>query len=151
MGYGPAPFGLASTPERKHHPGKWKRYSANSQQKGKKIVHVPVHPIVKAILNSYGDNPPKVITNQKFNEALKEIAGAAELGKISISGSIVETLNRDNLSDASVTTSTPLAKNPYTKSLLYDVSISQIPPFQHRLTKISFKLKITIQYFLLHQ
>jgi integrase len=61
-----------------------------AQQKGKKIVHVPVHPIVKAILNSYGDTPPKVITNQKFNEALKEIAGAAELGKISIAGTIVE-------------------------------------------------------------
>lgn len=67
-----------------------------AQQKGKKIVHVPVHPIVKAILNSYGDNPPKVITNQKFNEALKDIAGTAELGKISIGGSIVE--KRDHIS-----------------------------------------------------
>lgn len=67
-----------------------------AQQKGKKIVHVPVHPIVKAILNSYGDNPPKVITNQKFNEALKEIAGAAELGKISVGGSIVE--KKDHIS-----------------------------------------------------
>lgn len=61
-----------------------------SQPKGKKVVHLPVHPIVKAILNSYGDNPPKVITNQKFNEALKDIAGAAELGTIAIKGSIVE-------------------------------------------------------------
>lgn len=67
-----------------------------SQQKGKKIVHVPVHPIVKAILNSYGDNPPTVITNQKFNEALKDIAGAAELGRISIGGSIVE--KKDHIS-----------------------------------------------------
>jgi integrase len=61
-----------------------------SQQKGKKIIHVPVHPIVKAILNKYGDNPPKVITNQKFNEALKDIGESAKLGRISIGGKLVE-------------------------------------------------------------
>ncbi|MFZ6010161.1 MAG: phage integrase SAM-like domain-containing protein [Bacteroidota bacterium] len=61
-----------------------------SQQKGKKIIHVPVHPIVKAILNKYGDNPPVVITNQKFNEALKDIGEAAKLGRISIAGKLVE-------------------------------------------------------------
>lgn len=61
-----------------------------SQQKGKKIIHVPVHPIVKAILNKYGDNPPKVITNQKFNEALKDIGESAKLGRISVGGRLVE-------------------------------------------------------------
>lgn len=61
-----------------------------SQQKGKKIIHVPVHPIVKAILNKYGDSPPKVITNQKFNEALKNIGESAKLGRISIGGKLVE-------------------------------------------------------------
>jgi integrase len=60
------------------------------QQKGKKIIHVPVHPIVKAILNKYGDNPPKVITNQKFNEALKDIGESAKLGRISIGAKLVE-------------------------------------------------------------
>jgi|GEM_PF-535322 len=60
------------------------------QQKGKKVVHLPVHPIVKSILNTYGATPPQVITNQKFNEALKEIGEKAKLGKISIGGQIVE-------------------------------------------------------------
>jgi integrase len=60
------------------------------QQKGKKIVHLPVHPIVKFILHKYGDNPPKVITNQKFNEALKAIGEKAKLGKISIGGKTAE-------------------------------------------------------------
>lgn len=60
------------------------------QQKGKKMVHLPVHPIVKSILNRYGDEPPQVITNQKFNEALKAIGEKAKLGKISIDGKIME-------------------------------------------------------------
>lgn len=61
-----------------------------SQQKGKKVVHLPVHPIVKAILNKYGDNIPKVITNQKFNLFLKTIGEKAKLGRITIKGNIVE-------------------------------------------------------------
>lgn len=60
------------------------------QQKGKNIIHLPLHPIVKSLLNKYGDEPPKVITNQKFNEALKEIGLKAELGRISLGGKIVE-------------------------------------------------------------
>ncbi|WP_276374310.1 site-specific integrase [Chryseolinea sp. H1M3-3] len=61
-----------------------------SQQKGKKIVHLPMHPIVKSILNKYGDNIPKVITNQKFNLFLKTIGEKAKLGRITIKGNIVE-------------------------------------------------------------
>lgn len=61
-----------------------------SQQKGKKVVHLPVHPIVKSILNKYGDNIPKVITNQKFNLFLKTIGDKAKLGRITIKGNIVE-------------------------------------------------------------
>jgi integrase len=49
-----------------------------------------VHPIVRSLLNKYRDTPPKVITNQKFNEALKIIGAKARLGKISIGGKIVE-------------------------------------------------------------
>lgn len=60
------------------------------QKKGKKTIHIPVHPIVRSLLNKYRDAPPKVITNQKFNEALKIIGAKARLGKISISGKIVE-------------------------------------------------------------
>lgn len=49
-----------------------------------------MHPIVNSILNKYGDKPPQVITNQKFNEALKEIGEKAKLGRISIGGKVVE-------------------------------------------------------------
>jgi len=66
------------------------------QKKGNKIVHIPVHPMVKSILNKYGDNLPKVIANQKFNEALKVIGEKAMLGKISLGGKIVE--KKDELS-----------------------------------------------------
>jgi integrase len=60
------------------------------QQKGKKTVHLPIHPVVKSVLDKYGDAPPKVITNQKFNEALKIIGEKAKLGTISVGGKIVE-------------------------------------------------------------
>jgi integrase len=60
------------------------------QKKGAKTIHIPVHPIVKFILDKYGDDMPKVISNQKFNEALKVIGEKAKLGKISIGGIIVE-------------------------------------------------------------
>jgi integrase len=60
------------------------------QKKGNKMVHLPVHPLVKTILNSYGDEVPAVISNQKFNEALKVIGEKAKLGKISLGGKIVE-------------------------------------------------------------
>jgi integrase len=60
------------------------------QQKGKKTVHLPVHPVVKAVLEKYGDAQPKVITNQKFNQALKIIGEKAKLGTISVGGKIVE-------------------------------------------------------------
>lgn len=61
-----------------------------SQQKGKKIIHLPVHPIVKSILNKYGDALPKVVSSQKFNDALKDIGEKAELGNISLGRTIVK-------------------------------------------------------------
>jgi integrase len=60
------------------------------QQKGNKTIHLPVHPIVKLLLKKYGDISPQVVSNQKFNETLKEIGQKAELGKISIGGNIFE-------------------------------------------------------------
>lgn len=45
---------------------------------GAKVV-IPLHPVVTVILNKYGGQLPKAISNQKFNVALKEIAGIAEL------------------------------------------------------------------------
>jgi integrase len=60
------------------------------QQKTNEITHVPVHPVVRMILNKYGDNLPKVISNQKFNEALKEICKAADLGSATIDKKLVD-------------------------------------------------------------
>ena len=42
-------------------------------------VTIPLHPIVLEILNKYKGNLPKAISNQKFNEYLKEIGKLAEL------------------------------------------------------------------------
>ena len=66
------------------------------QKKGNKIVHLPVHPVVRSILNKYGDQSLAVIANQKFNEALKVIGEKAKLGQVSIGGKIVE--KKDQLS-----------------------------------------------------
>lgn len=43
------------------------------QQKTDDIVLIPVHPVVKKILNKYGGKLPKTSTNQKTNEYLKEL------------------------------------------------------------------------------
>ncbi len=49
------------------------------QQKTGQGVVIPVHPIVNTILNKYNGELPKPITNQKFNEYLKEVARLADL------------------------------------------------------------------------
>jgi integrase len=54
------------------------------QKKTGSIVHIPIHSAVKSILIKYDGNPPSVITNQKFNEALKVICKKAELGCVII-------------------------------------------------------------------
>jgi integrase len=53
------------------------------------VVHIPIHPAVKTIWFKYPQFP-KVISNQKFNDALKRIAEAAELGNCIINGQEVE-------------------------------------------------------------
>jgi integrase len=60
------------------------------QTKTVDIIHIPVHPLVNEILNKYKGELPKVISNQKFNEALKEISKMADLGMVSINGQSVE-------------------------------------------------------------
>jgi integrase len=40
---------------------------------GKKVI-IPLHPIVTSILNKYGGTLPEVISNQNFNDYLKDIA-----------------------------------------------------------------------------
>lgn len=60
------------------------------QRKTVDIIHIPVHFVVRLILNKNNDLLPKVISNQKFNEALKEICKMADLGMVSINGQSVE-------------------------------------------------------------
>ncbi|MCX6214555.1 site-specific integrase [Spirosoma sp.] len=42
-------------------------------------VYVPLHPVVESIIEKYKGQLPRVLSNQKANEYLKEIAKAAEL------------------------------------------------------------------------
>ena len=49
------------------------------QQKTHAKVPIPIFPITEMILRKYDNNPPKVISNQKFNEFLKIIAKRAGL------------------------------------------------------------------------
>lgn len=55
-------------------------------QKTDEIVVIPLHWMVKQILNKYDGNIPRVISNQKMNEYLKEIGEMAQINeKVSIS------------------------------------------------------------------
>jgi integrase len=60
------------------------------QQKTGEVIHIPVHPLVRMILNKYHGNPPSAISNQKFNAALKLIAKDASMGFVTINGKKVE-------------------------------------------------------------
>lgn len=48
---------------------------------GTKVI-IPLHPVVTAILNKYNGRLPEVISNQKFNEALKDIARLAGIDEL---------------------------------------------------------------------
>lgn len=56
-------------------------YLKIKQTKTGDTIHVPVHPNVKLLLNKYNGEPPRVISNQKCNEALKEILKHEDLQK----------------------------------------------------------------------
>jgi integrase len=45
-------------------------------------VVIPLHPVVTVLINKYGGQLPKAISNQKFNDALKKVAEEAELNEI---------------------------------------------------------------------
>jgi len=52
------------------------------QQKTGGAVIVPLHPTVEAIIKKHGGRLPKLMTNQKFNFFLKQVAEKAELNDI---------------------------------------------------------------------
>lgn len=54
------------------------------QQKTKKRVVIPLHPVVKEIIEKYDGNLPEIISNQKFNDYIKDVCKKAEFsGKVS--------------------------------------------------------------------
>ena len=50
-------------------------------QKTDKPVFVPLNPQIRAILTKYNGIPPRVLTNQRMNDYLKEIAQLADLNE----------------------------------------------------------------------
>lgn len=50
-----------------------------SMQKTDKPVFIPLNPQIQAILTKYNGIPPRVLTNQRMNDYLKEIAQLADL------------------------------------------------------------------------
>lgn len=66
--------------------------------KTKQKIVIPIHPVVQAILNKYNFQLPKAISNQKFNESLKDIARLAEIDELIVQritkgGETVETVS----------------------------------------------------------
>lgn len=60
------------------------------QKKTSEIIHIPIHPAVRTILDKYNGEPPRVISNQKFNNALKTIGKKAELEKVTVNSVSVD-------------------------------------------------------------
>lgn len=58
---------------------------------GEKVV-IPLNPIVKAILKKYNGEPPRSISNQKTNAALKKIAQKAEINQ-----AVIRTINEGGI------------------------------------------------------
>jgi integrase len=52
------------------------------QQKTKHKVTIPLHPVVLDILEKYNYDLPPVITNQRFNEYIKDAAKMAEINAV---------------------------------------------------------------------
>jgi integrase len=66
-----------------------------TQKTSQKVV-IPLHPTVKSILIKYDFNLPRQISNDKFNEYIREVAKKAELNEIFVkritkAGKIVKT------------------------------------------------------------
>jgi integrase len=59
------------------------------QKKTGDMVHVPLHPVVKMLLNKYKEMP-KVIAAQNFNDEIKPVVQMAKLGKCVLDGVTIE-------------------------------------------------------------
>lgn len=52
--------------------------TVKTQKTGKTVV-IPIHTIVRTILAKYNNELPKMLSNQKFNDYIKEVAKAADI------------------------------------------------------------------------
>ena len=52
--------------------------TVKTQKSGKTVV-IPIHTIVRTILAKYNNELPKMLSNQKFNDYIKEVAKAADI------------------------------------------------------------------------
>lgn len=78
--------------------GDWHQLSPNNledgllkvvQEKTGGTVYIPVHNLVRIIWNKY-NGLPKLLSDQKFNELIKEVCEKAKLGKIMVDGELQE-------------------------------------------------------------
>lgn len=109
-----------------------------TQTKTKETIHIPVHPVVKTILNKYPVSP-KVISNQKFNKALKEIAKHEDLklGTVSVNG-------KDSLKSEEISTHT--ARRSFaTNAYLAKMDVYQIMKCTGHRTEASFLKYLKLQ------
>jgi integrase len=118
------------------------------QVKTNNLVIIPIHPIVKAIMEKYNNCLPRVFTNQKMNEYLKVIGDLAELNdtfqkSITIGGvKQVKTFQKKELLSTH-TARRSFATNLY-KSDFPSISIMQITG--HKTEKAFLKyIKVTPQ------
>ena len=56
------------------------RLEITTEKTGKKVI-IPINQIIQSILEKYDYKLPKIISNQKFNEYIKEVAQKAEITK----------------------------------------------------------------------
>lgn len=67
------------------------------QQKTGDNVVIPVHKKVKAIIEKYNGKLPKPISNQKFNQYLKEISMKAELLKVNVDKTMMRSGSKETM------------------------------------------------------
>lgn len=101
---------------------KGRDYLKIKQKKTTGSITVPVHPIVRILLNKYDGNPPRVISNQKFNEGLKEICKHEDLklGSVILNGKSVDKADKISTHSArrSFATNAYLSKSMQVHSIM---------------------------------
>jgi integrase len=100
------------------------------QTKTGKDVVIPLHPIVKAILAKYNNKLPKILSNQKMNDYLKEIGELAELNDTFTKNSTVGGIKKSKVYLKKELLTTHTARRSFATNLYKDnfptLSIMQI-------------------------